>query len=75
MSEETSVDLREAVRSRYAEAARAVLEPRPGVTAQSVGKFCHWLVLRQPDQGFVLWHRLGRAGLGRLLRRAVVRRR
>jgi arsenite methyltransferase len=36
MSEETSTDLREAVRSRYAEAARAVLEPRPGVTAQSV---------------------------------------
>jgi arsenite methyltransferase len=36
MSEETSADLREAVRSRYAEAARAVLEPRPGVTAQSV---------------------------------------
>jgi arsenite methyltransferase len=36
MSDETSTDLREAVRSRYAEAARAVLEPRPGVTAQSV---------------------------------------
>jgi len=36
MGEETSSDLREAVRSRYAEAARAVLEPRPGVTAQSV---------------------------------------
>jgi arsenite methyltransferase len=36
MSEQTSADLREAVRSRYAEAARAVLEPRPGVTAQSV---------------------------------------
>src|SRR5215469_1268022 len=35
MSEETSTDLREAVRSRYAEAARAVLEPKPGVTAQS----------------------------------------
>jgi arsenite methyltransferase len=28
--------LREQVRSRYAEAARAVLEPRPGVTAQCV---------------------------------------
>jgi arsenite methyltransferase len=45
MSDETSTDLREAVRSRYAEAARAVLEPRPGVTAQSVemagtGSFC-----------------------------------
>jgi ubiquinone/menaquinone biosynthesis C-methylase UbiE len=36
MSDETSAGLREAVRSRYAEAARAVLEPRPGVTAQSV---------------------------------------
>jgi len=36
MSDETSTDLREAVRSRYAEAARAVLDPKPGVTAQSV---------------------------------------
>jgi arsenite methyltransferase len=36
MSDEMSTDLREAVRSRYAEAARAVLEPRPGVTAQCV---------------------------------------
>jgi arsenite methyltransferase len=36
MRDETSTDLREQVRSRYAEAARAVLEPRPGVTAQSV---------------------------------------
>jgi SAM-dependent methyltransferase len=36
MSEETSTELREAVRARYAEAARAVLEPKPGVTAQSV---------------------------------------
>jgi arsenite methyltransferase len=36
MSDERSTDLREAVRSRYAEAARAVLEPRPGVTAQCV---------------------------------------
>jgi arsenite methyltransferase len=34
MSDETSAGLREQVRSRYAEAARAVLEPRPGVTAQ-----------------------------------------
>jgi hypothetical protein len=33
MSDETSTDMREAVRARYAEAARAVLEPRPGVTA------------------------------------------
>jgi arsenite methyltransferase len=36
MSEETSADLREAVRSRYAKAARAILEPKPGITAQSV---------------------------------------
>jgi arsenite methyltransferase len=36
MSDQTSTGLREAVRSRYAEAARAVLEPRPGVTAQCV---------------------------------------
>jgi arsenite methyltransferase len=36
MTDETSTDLRERVRSRYAEAARAVLEPRPGVTAQCV---------------------------------------
>jgi len=36
MSDETSANLREAVRSRYAEAAHAVLEPKPGVTAQSV---------------------------------------
>jgi SAM-dependent methyltransferase len=36
MSEDTSADLREAVRSRYAEAARTVLEPRPGGTAQCV---------------------------------------
>jgi arsenite methyltransferase len=33
MSGQTNADLREAVRARYAEAARAVLEPRPGVTA------------------------------------------
>jgi SAM-dependent methyltransferase len=36
MSDETSTGLREEVRARYAEAARAVLEPRPGVTAQCV---------------------------------------
>jgi arsenite methyltransferase len=36
VSEKTTADLREAVRARYAEAARAVLEPTPGVTAQSV---------------------------------------
>jgi arsenite methyltransferase len=36
MSSESSTDLREAVRSRYAAAARAVLAPLPGVTAQSI---------------------------------------
>jgi SAM-dependent methyltransferase len=33
MSDQANTDLRAAVRSRYAEAARAVLNPRPGVTA------------------------------------------
>ncbi len=37
MSDETATDLREAVRARYAEAARAVLEPRPGMTASCCG--------------------------------------
>ena len=36
MTDETSTGMREEVRARYAEAARAVLEPRPGVTAQCV---------------------------------------
>ena len=36
MSDQTSTDLREEVRSKYAAAARAVLEPKPGVSAQSV---------------------------------------
>ena len=36
MTDETTADLREAVRARYGEAARAVMEPKPGVTAQSV---------------------------------------
>jgi arsenite methyltransferase len=36
MSDQTSIDLREEVRAKYAAAARAVLEPRSGVTAQSV---------------------------------------
>jgi SAM-dependent methyltransferase len=36
MTDQTSTGLREEVRSKYAAAARAVLEPRPGVTAQSV---------------------------------------
>jgi arsenite methyltransferase len=34
VSEDTSTGLREQVRSWYAEAARAVLEPRPGLTAR-----------------------------------------
>ncbi len=34
MSDETSTGLREEVRSRYAQAARAVLEPAPGVSAR-----------------------------------------
>jgi arsenite methyltransferase len=33
MSDETSADLREAVRARYAEAARAVLDPKDGAAA------------------------------------------
>jgi arsenite methyltransferase len=36
MTNQMSTGLREEVRSKYAAAARAVLEPRPGVTAQSV---------------------------------------
>ena len=36
MADEASTDLREQVRSVYAEAARAVLDPRPGVTASCV---------------------------------------
>ncbi|HUA40415.1 MAG TPA: arsenite methyltransferase [Streptosporangiaceae bacterium] len=36
MTDQASSVLREQVRSRYAEAARAVLEPREGVTAQAV---------------------------------------
>jgi arsenite methyltransferase len=37
MSEDTSTDLREEVRSKYAAAARAVLEPEAGVTATCCG--------------------------------------
>jgi len=37
MSDQTSTDLREEVRSRYAAAARAVLEPRPGASASCCG--------------------------------------
>ena len=37
MSDQASTDLREEVRSRYAAAARAVLEPQPGVTASCCG--------------------------------------
>src|SRR5260370_2221409 len=38
MSEETSTDLREQVRSRYAEAARAVLEAKSGARASCCGR-------------------------------------
>ena len=37
MSDETSTGLREEVRARYAEAARAVLEPKTGVAASCCG--------------------------------------
>jgi arsenite methyltransferase len=37
MSDQTTTDLREEVRSRYAAAARAVLEPEAGVTASCCG--------------------------------------
>jgi SAM-dependent methyltransferase len=37
MSDQTSTDLREEVRSKYAAAARAVLQPEPGVTASCCG--------------------------------------
>jgi arsenite methyltransferase len=36
MTDQASTGLREEVRAKYAAAARAVLEPRPGVSAQSV---------------------------------------
>jgi arsenite methyltransferase len=38
MSDERSADLREAVRARYAEAARGVLEPRPDAAASCCGR-------------------------------------
>lgn len=37
MTDETSANLREQIRSRYAEAARAVLEPKPGAPAGCCG--------------------------------------
>jgi arsenite methyltransferase len=37
MNDQASTDLREEVRSRYAEAARAVLEPKAGVSASCCG--------------------------------------
>jgi len=37
MTDQASTDLRETVRSRYAAAARAVLEPQPGVAASCCG--------------------------------------
>ena len=38
MNDQASADLREEVRSRYAAAARTVLEPRPGLTASCGGR-------------------------------------
>jgi arsenite methyltransferase len=37
MTDRASADLRDEVRARYAEAARAVMEPRPGVSASCCG--------------------------------------
>ena len=37
MTDQASTDLREEVRARYAEAAQAVLNPRPGVSASCAG--------------------------------------
>ncbi|MBO0832725.1 MAG: arsenite methyltransferase [Actinobacteria bacterium] len=37
MADQSSTDLREEVRARYGEAARAVLNPKPGVTASCCG--------------------------------------
>ena len=37
MTDQASTDLREEVRARYAEAARAVMEPKPGVSASCCG--------------------------------------
>jgi arsenite methyltransferase len=37
MTDQTSTDLREEVRARYAEAARAVMEPKPSVSASCCG--------------------------------------
>jgi arsenite methyltransferase len=37
MTDQTSTDLREEVRARYAEAARAVMDPKPGVSASCCG--------------------------------------
>ena len=37
MADQATADLREEVRSRYAEAARAVLEPKPGASASCCG--------------------------------------
>ncbi|HXZ66579.1 MAG TPA: arsenite methyltransferase [Streptosporangiaceae bacterium] len=37
MTDQASIDLREEVRARYAEAARAVMEPKPGISASCCG--------------------------------------
>ena len=38
MSDETSADLRERVRARYAEAARAVLDPEAAACCGEIGR-------------------------------------
>ena len=37
MTDQADIDLREEVRARYAEAARAVMDPKPGITASCCG--------------------------------------
>ena len=51
MNDETSADLREEVRSRYAAAARAVLEPKAGVAASCCGSSAADFVLRHRGDG------------------------
>ena len=46
MSDQASADIREEVRARYAEAARAVLEPKTGVAASCCGSSGRGLMLR-----------------------------
>jgi hypothetical protein len=56
MNDQASSDLREEVRSRYAAAARAVLEPQPGVAASCCGSpaadSCHGTAAAEAVGGF-----------------------